>query len=250
VKKEEKEGDKKNEDAFATDEENKGADAVQNENDLDQDQKKNAEAGMNDSNAKNRAEKDSFSVLPQEGKKEQEEESKKAGRGTETEQQERTLADAEQKSERLELVEGRVTSEAGVKNGELFQHVMDQREEDRAALDREDKKDVREQVFENDFDMEVDKAEEEKARQLEEMKAEAARKERIMDSEMEEEKGGEKEKREREEEREKDFVPTAEVARGTDTLIIRQENVHTGHVENKILSCFNNTLVPMRLVLL
>ena len=172
---------------------------------------------MND-NAENKADKDSFSVISREQKEEKE--SEKAGRGTETEQ-ERTLADDKQKSERLELVEGQVTSDEGQRKADLFQHVMDKRDEDRAALDREDK-DVREQVFQNDFEMEVEEEveETEKVRQLEEMNKDKNKKDGMMDTGPE--KGGEKEKSEKVETKEKEFVPTVDVARGADTLIMRQ----------------------------
>jgi midasin len=219
VKTEEKD-ESRNEESFATDEEQKGVDAVQNENDLDKNKKdKTKEAGMNDT-AQNQAENDAFSVLPKEPKEDEAETGKK-GRGTDN-QQERTLADEQRKSERLELVEGEVRSEEGQRRADIFQHVMDKRDEDRAALDRADK-DVKEQVFHNDFEMEVDD-EKETVPRLEEINQDKKKTDSLADQggKEEEDKGMDKEKRDLEKTGEKEFVPTVDVARGTETLIIRQ----------------------------
>jgi hypothetical protein len=100
---------------------------------------------------------------------------------------------------------------------------MDQREEDRAALDRADK-DVKEQVFKNDFEMEVDGEEEkEKVPRLEELNKDKAKKDKMAGEEEGKKGSDEREKREKKEEGEKDFVRTAEVGRGTETLIMRKD---------------------------
>merc|ERR1712240_446320 len=77
------------------------------------------------------------------------------GSGTES-LEERSLAENMSNSEieRLEVVEGSATGEEGKQSASVFRHVMDEKEEDKSALDKmKDQEDVKEQVLPKDWDM-------------------------------------------------------------------------------------------------
>ena len=214
LKMDEEELEKGPDETVANEENKTGKDSVKNETDLDQSNKEES-AGMNE-NSEDQEDNKSFSVVSD--KKSKEDTEDKSGRGTKAEQ-EKTLADESLKGERLELLEGNMTGEEGQKNADTFQHVMDQREEDKAALDRTDET-VKEQVFLNDFEMEAPEEDEEEANKREESRPDKSVAEKTEDGSASDEKG-EKEKSEKD--GEKDFIETASIPRGTDSVVVRQE---------------------------
>merc|ERR1719227_89310 len=99
---------------------------------------------MNDESRQNTEDKKSFGVKGNEDEKEEEPKKQEAGSGTES-QEERSLAENMSNSEieRLEVVEGSATGEEGKQSASVFRHVMDEKEEDKSALDKmKDQEDV------------------------------------------------------------------------------------------------------------
>ena len=215
VKIDEEEKEDEGPDETMADEAKAGKDSVKNETEFDQSNKEES-AGLNEDSNSQKDNK-SFSVVSDKTKPEESED--KSGRGTKSEEQ-KSLADDTMKGERLELLEGNMTGEEGQKNAETFQHVMDQREEDKAALDRAEE-DVKDQVFNNDFDMETEENEDDVTK-VEERKNDKSKTETV-------EGGGEAEEDEKskqdraDKEADKEFIETSLVARGTDSISVRQD---------------------------
>merc|ERR1711872_753704 len=93
--------------------------------------------------------------------------------------------------ERLELVEGSATGEEGKQSASVFRHVMDEKEEDKSALDKmKNQEDVKEQVLPKDWDMKKPEQKEEKVAQKKEEEREKDKKKSSKGGEnnMEEEK--------------------------------------------------------------
>ena len=76
------------------------------------------------------------------GKDDDTEEEAEAGVGTSAEQ-EKSLADNTDNAERLDIVEGDATGEDDQGQASIFRHVMDQRDDDKSAIDKADEKDVK-----------------------------------------------------------------------------------------------------------
>merc|ERR1719382_451228 len=149
------------------------------------------------------------------------EENAEAGAGTSADQN-KSLADTAETAERLDIVEGEATGKDNQGQASIYQHVMDQRDDDKSAIDKADEKDIKEQVLPDDWDMEQNEDKDKKVAQKKE-------------EEFEKDKTGEKSKNKSEEdmdtEEEKgtkistpgDFTPTHNISRGTDSLIARQQ---------------------------
>jgi midasin len=113
-----------------------------------------------------------------------------------------------------------MTGEDGVENTDTFQHVMDKRDDDRSAVDRADK-DVKDQIFNQDFEMEnQEKDEIEEVKRVKEEKTE----QEVASKGEKPEPGGEDDKQATsQDDKDKDFVDTMNVSRGTDSIAVRQE---------------------------
>merc|ERR1711936_1398172 len=113
----------------------------------------------------------------------------------------------------------------GKGSASVFRHVMDEMEEDRSALDKlKEDEEVKEQVLPQDWDTKkpeerekrVSKKEEEEREKDKKKSAKGAENAREEDVEMED-KDGEKD------EREEELTRTYDVARGAESLAVRQE---------------------------
>merc|ERR1719270_970044 len=186
--------------------------------------KSKGDEGMNDESRQNTEDKKSFGVKGNEDEKEEEPKKQEAGSGTES-QEERSLAENMSNSEieRLEVVEGSATEEEGKQSASVFRHVMDEKEEDKSALDKmKDQEDVKEQVLPKDWDTNKPEEKEEKVARKKEEEREKDKKKSSKGGEnnMEEEE----EREEKEEERsDAEFTRTYDVARGAESLAVRRE---------------------------
>ena len=87
------------------------------------------------------------------GKEDEQVEDKESGSRTRADQQKSLADESLGKGERLELVEG-ISHEEGKSQAGLFQHVIDEKEEDKAAIDKADMdKDINEQVLPDNWDV-------------------------------------------------------------------------------------------------
>ena len=189
--------------------------ALEKHNDLDQDKKSKGEEGMNDESSQKNDEAKSFGVK---GKDEEEEEKEEGGAGTRAEE-ERSLAEDTSAAERLDIVEGSGTGEESRGEAQAFRHVMDQREEDRAAVDKAEEE-VQEQVLPEDWNTKKEERRE-KVDKMEEEKGEKEKRKKGRNGE----EAKEEEEREREEveEVEGEHVQTYDVARGGESVAVRRE---------------------------
>jgi len=215
VEEEEKEKSKDDETAVAQDENKTGKDSVKNEDDFDKSKKEESEGMSEDS--QNKDENKSFNVSSK--AKPEEKSDDKAGSGTQTEQQ-KSLEEDPSKAERLDLVEGNMTGEDGVENTDTFQHVMDKRDDDRSAVDRADK-DVKDQIFNQDFEME--NQEKDEIEEVKRVKEENTEQEVASKGEKPEPGGEDDKQATSQDDKDKDFVDTMNVSRGTDSIAVRQE---------------------------
>eukprot|EP00092_Neocalanus_flemingeri_P022654 GFUD01024574.1.p1 GENE.GFUD01024574.1~~GFUD01024574.1.p1 ORF type:complete len:2240 (+),score=854.36 GFUD01024574.1:478-6720(+) len=194
-----------------------GQEALESNNELDQDKREQGSEGLNEDKSNQSSSDKSFGIK---GKDDETEEEAEAGAGT-TADQEKSLADNADNAERLDIVEGDATGEDDQGQASIFRHVMDQRDDDKSAIDKANEKDVKEQVLPDNWDMEKQEEKDNKISQIEEEK-------------MEKEKVGEKSKNKSEdmettdEENNKmetpgDFTATYNISRGTDSLIARQQ---------------------------
>jgi hypothetical protein len=101
------------------------------------------------------------------GKDDGTKEEAEAEAGTSAEQ-EKSLADKTNNAERLDLVEGNATGEDDQGQVSTFRQVMDQRDDKKNAIDKANEKDVKEQVWIDDWDMEMNEENEQKVSQTEE----------------------------------------------------------------------------------
>merc|ERR1712130_1051197 len=125
---------------------------------------------------------------------------------------------------RLEVVEGSATGEEGKGSASVFRHVMDEKEEDRSALDKlKEDEEVKEQVLPQDWDTKKPEEREERVAKEEEEREKDKKKsakgaENVSEEDVEmEDKDGEKD------EREEEFTRTYDVARGAESLAVRRE---------------------------
>merc|ERR1719507_967579 len=207
------------------DEETDSQEALEQQSDLDQDKKSKGDEGMNDESNQKTEDKKSFGVKGNDDDKKEEEPKQEAGSGTES-QEERSMAEnMNSEVERLEVVEGSATGEEGKGSASVFRHVMDEKEEDRSALDKlKEDEEVKEQVLPQDWDMKKPEEREERVAKKEEEEREKDKKksangaENARDEDVEmEDKDGEKD------EREEEFTRTYDVARGAESLAVRRE---------------------------
>jgi len=206
------------------DEETDDQEALEQKSDLDQDKKSKGDEGMNDESRQNTEDKKSFGVKGNEDEKEEEPKKQEAGSGTES-QEERSLAENMSNSEieRLEVVEGSATGEEGKQSASVFRHVMDEKEEDKSALDKmKDQEDVKEQVLPKDWDMKKPEEKEEKVAQKKEEEREKDKKKSSKGGENNMEEEEEREEKE-EEGSDAEFTRTYDVARGAESLAVRRE---------------------------
>merc|ERR1719370_2852336 len=188
--------------------------------------KSKGDEGMNDESRQNTEDKKSFGVKGNEDEKEEEPKKQEAGSGTES-QEERSLAENMSNSEieRLEVVEGSATGEEGKQSESVFRHVMDEKEEDKSALDKmKDQEDVKEQVLPKDWDMKKPEEKEEKVAQKKEEEREKDKKKSSKGGENNTEEEEEKEEKE-EEGSDAEFTRTYDVARGAESLAVRREDL-------------------------
>merc|ERR1711936_1543771 len=80
---------------------------------------------------------------------------------------EKSIAKDTEKVEKLDIVDGQAMEEDQQGEASLFQHVENERETDRTAIDRADEKEVKEQVLPDNFEMEENQ-EKEKVQKMEE----------------------------------------------------------------------------------
>ena len=100
------------------------------------------------------------------GKDDDTEEEAEAGVGTSAEQ-EKSLADNTDNAERLDIVEGDATGEDDQGQANIFRQMMDQKDDDKSAIDKAGEKDVKEQVLPDDWDMEKKEENEQKVSLME-----------------------------------------------------------------------------------
>ena len=195
-----------------------GQEALENQSDLDQDKKNKGEEGMNDQSQQQTQDAKSFGVK---GKEDEEPEKQEAGAGS-TGEEEKSLAEQVAAAERLDIVEGSATGEESNGEASVFRHMMDKREEDRSALDKAEQEQVKEQVLPDDWQTTPPEEKEERLAKLEEEKGE---KEKSKSSRKEGEEAAKEEVKAEGErpEGEGEFSQTFEVARGAESLAVRQE---------------------------
>merc|ERR1719285_1247106 len=206
------------------DEETENQEALEQKSDLDQDKKSKGDEGMNDESRQNTEDKKSFGVKGNEDEKEEEPKKQEAGSGTES-QEERSLAENMSNSEveRLEVVEGSATGEEGRASASVFRHVMDEKEEDRSALDKlREEEEVKEQVLPQDWDMKKPEERDEKVAKKEEEDREKEKKKSAKGAENAKQEDDEMEDRDGEKD-EGEFTRTYDVARGAESLAVRRE---------------------------
>merc|ERR1712106_438264 len=116
-----------------------GQEALENNSELDQDKRDQGSEGLNEDKSNQSTSDKSFGIK---------------GKDDETEEE----ADA--------------TGEDNRGQASIFRHVMDQRDDDKSAIDKADEKDVKEQVLPDNWDMEKEKEKEQKISQMEEEKLE------------------------------------------------------------------------------
>merc|ERR1719397_1198738 len=199
--------------------------ALEQQSDLDQDKKSKGEEGMNDESKQKTEDKKSFGVKGNDDDKKEEELKQEAGSGTES-QEERSLAEnLASEVERLEVVEGSATGEQGKGSASVFRHVMDEKEEDRSALDKlREEEEVKEQVLSQDWDMNKPEERDEKVAKKEEENREKDKKKSAKGAENAKEEDDEMEDRDGEkDEREEEFARTYDVARGAESLAVRRD---------------------------
>jgi len=133
----------------------------------------------------------------------------------------------------------------------VFRHVMDEKEEDRSALDKlREEEEVKEQVLPQDWDMQKPEEKEEKVAKKEEEDREKDKKKSAKGAEnakqeeddaMEEDRDGEKD------EREEEFTRTYDVARGAESLAVRREMEDVVGTRDMMLSTDSISLQPISL---
>jgi len=198
--------------------EESGQEVLEANKEMDQDKKDQGSEGMNEDKSNQSTSEKSFGIK---GKEDETDEEAEAGLGTSADQK-KTLADTTETAERLDIVEGEATGKDNQGQASIYQHVMDQRDDDKSAIDKADEKDIKEQVLPDDWDMEQNEDKDKKVAQKKE-------------EEFEKDKTGEKSKNKSEEDMETeeekgtkistpgDFTPTHNISRGTDSLIARQQ---------------------------
>merc|ERR1711915_1050757 len=128
--------------------ENNGHELLESNQELDQDKKNQGSEGVNEDKSSQPSSDKSFGVKNKEDEIEEEAE---LGAGT-TVDQEKSLAETPEKVERLDIVDGDATGQDNQGIASIYRHVMDQRADDRNALDKDDDKEVKEQILPTDWD--------------------------------------------------------------------------------------------------
>ena len=170
--------------AMDIDEETDDQEAPEQKSNLDQNKNNKGDEGMNNESKQTTEDKKSFGVKRNEEKKEEEPKKQEAGSGTES-QEERSLAEniSNNEIERLKVIED-ITGEEGKQSASVFIHVMDEKEEDKNALDNvKDREEVKEQVLPKDWDV---KKPEEKEKKIVQKKKEEREKDKKKSSKGEE----------------------------------------------------------------
>ena len=133
--------------------------AIENDQDTDPSKNDKSAEGMRDDPSAESKDDKSFGVK---GKEDEQVEDKESGSRTRADQQKSLADESLGKGERLELVEG-ISHEEGKSQAGLFQHVIDEKEEDKAAIDKADMdKDINEQILPDNWDVSKDMIEEKK----------------------------------------------------------------------------------------
>ena len=186
--------------------------AIDVDNELDQEKKDQGNDGLNTNNSDSSS-KESFGVV---GKDEKDENKDDSGAGTASDC-EKSIAKDTEKVEKLDIVDGQAMEEDQQGEASLFQHVENERETDRSAIDRADEKEVKEQVLPDNFEMEENE-EKEKIQKMEE--DETFKNESTKDS-TKKASGKEESSKENEGKMETlgELVPTYGVSRGNESII-------------------------------
>lgn len=137
--------------------------AVNVENELDQEKKDQGNDGLNTNNS-DISSKDSFGVVGKDDEKDENKDDTGAGTSSDCE---KSFAKDTEKVEKLDIMDGQATEEDSQGEANLFQHVENERETDRTAIDRANEKEVKEQVLPDNFEMEENQ-EKEKVQKMEE----------------------------------------------------------------------------------
>ena len=136
--------------------------AVSVDNELDQEKKDQGNDGLNTNNSDSSS-KDSFGVV---GKDEEDEKKDESGAGSSSDC-EKSFAKDTENVEKLDIIDGQAMEETNQGEASLFQHVENEKETDKSAIDKANEKERKEQVLPDNFEME-DKQEKDKIQKMEE----------------------------------------------------------------------------------
>ena len=192
--------------------------AVSVDNELDQEKKDQGNDGLNTNNSDSSS-KDSFGVV---GKDEEEEKKDESGAGSSTDC-EKSFAKDTENVEKLDIIDGQATEETNQGEANLFQHVENEKETDRSAIDKANEKEVKEQVLPDNFEME-EKEEKDKIQKMEEDESfkNESTKESTKKSSGKEESSAENEGKI---ETPGEFVATFGASRGNESIISRPDSL-------------------------
>ena len=179
--------------------------------------------------------KDSFGVTSENKENNKDEET---GSGDRSES-EKSLAENTEKAEKLDIVEGAAVEDSCLGDANIFQHVANEKETDKTALDKADEKDKKEQIVPENFEEDKDKA-----KQPPIMKEEHEdKKDSIQESQgKQSERKAEHQDDQQKMETEGDVVSTYSVSRGNESLISQG-----GHRDNSYSGASTDQDVPMSL---
>ena len=127
----------------------KAVDAASDQDPNNQDQSSD---GLNSQDQDSKS-KDSFGVTS-ENKETNKEEDNGSGERSESE---KSLAENTEKAEKLDIVEGAATEDSIMGDANIFQHVANEKETDKTAIDKAEEKDKKEQIVPENFEDDQDK---------------------------------------------------------------------------------------------
>ena len=187
----------------------KAVDAAQNQ---EQSKDEQSSDGLNSEETSSKS-KDSFGVVSEE-KEMEKDEAEGAGNSSECD---KTLADINtDKPEKLDIVEGEAVENSEMGEASIFQHVKNEKDSDRTAIDKADEKEMKEQVIPENFE-----EEKKDSTDLPQMKEEhEEKKDRIHESQSKQKSVDDPSQEEHKKiETEGEVVSTYNVSRGNDSFI-------------------------------
>merc|ERR1711915_480249 len=216
--------------------ENNGHELLESNQELDQDKKNQGSEGVNEDKSSQPSSDKSFGV------KKIEEEAV-SGAGT-TVDQEKSLTETPEKVERLDIVDGDATGQDNQGIASIYRHVMDQRADDRNALDKDDDKEVKEQILPTDWDTKKEEKEVDIIPKIEDDNSDNSKcndkpKKDVVEKMETDEDNGAKINTPGE------FTPTFHVSRGSDSLIGTQELAAVNRVRPEIDSSCSLEVAPL-----